>query len=417
MTAEPVAVLTAIPETEVEARLVTGLGPGRGAVVVRRCIDLADLLAVAAAGLGRVAVVSASLRRLDRDAVATLAASGVAVVGLAESEEGERRLRQLGVMAVLPLAASAEQVAGAVGTALTGASPPLEEAPVAAVAEPASDGRVISVWGPAGAPGRTTVALGLAAELAVLGVETMLIDADVYGGSVAQLLGFLEEAPGLAAACRLANAGELDPPRLAGLARQVRPGLRVLPGIARPARWPELRPAAFETVLELARGLAAVTVVDCGFSLEQDEELLFDTSAPQRNGATFAALAAADTVLAVGSADPVSVQRLVRGLSDVRDAVPGCTPVVVVNRARRGAVGGDPVDAVGAALRRHAGVVPAAYVPLDVAGVDAALASGRTLAEAAPGSPARRALTDLAAALAGLPAPGRSRFRRRARLA
>jgi len=37
------------------------------------------------------------------------------------------------------------------------------------------------------------------------------------------------------------------------------------------------------------------TVVDCGFSLEQDEELSFDTAAPRRNGATLATLLAADT--------------------------------------------------------------------------------------------------------------------------
>ena len=78
------------------------------------------------------------------------------------------------------------------------------------------------MWGPTGAPGRTTVAVGLATELARSGVHTLLADADVYGGVVAQVLGFLDEAPGLAAAVRLANNGQLD---LAG-ARQGRAGRR-----------------------------------------------------------------------------------------------------------------------------------------------------------------------------------------------
>jgi Flp pilus assembly CpaE family ATPase len=50
-------------------------------------------------------------------------------------------------------------------------------------------------------------------------------------------------------------------------------------------------------------------------------------------------------------------------------------------------------------------------VPLDVAGLDRAVAGGRTLAEAAPASPARTALTALAAELAGVPAaPPRRRL-------
>ena len=44
---------------------------------------------------------------------------------------------------------------------------------------------------------------------------------------------------------------------------------------------------------------AGVTVVDCSFNVEDDEELSFDTAAPRRNGATLAVLEAADTVLCV----------------------------------------------------------------------------------------------------------------------
>ena len=61
-------------------------------------------------------------------------------------------------------------------------------------------GRVVAVWGPAGAPGRTTVAIGVADEAARLGVSTLLADADPYGGTVAQTLGLLDESAGLALA-------------------------------------------------------------------------------------------------------------------------------------------------------------------------------------------------------------------------
>ncbi|HEU0256408.1 MAG TPA: hypothetical protein VFQ96_01060, partial [Microbacteriaceae bacterium] len=56
-------------------------------------------------------------------------------------------------------------------------------------------GRVIAVWGGTGAPGRTTIAVGLAGEYAARGEETALCDVDPYGGSIATLLGLLDEAP------------------------------------------------------------------------------------------------------------------------------------------------------------------------------------------------------------------------------
>jgi Flp pilus assembly CpaE family ATPase len=55
------------------------------------------------------------------------------------------------------------------------------------------------------------------------------------------------------------------------------------------------------------------------------------------------------------------------------------------------------------------------FLPADRAATDAALASGRTLAEVAPGSPLRAALRTLAAGLAGVPEPPVSRRRLRTR--
>ncbi|MGZ4640449.1 MAG: AAA family ATPase, partial [Actinomycetes bacterium] len=279
-----------------------------------------------------------------------------------------------------------------------------DEPPVAA-----GSGRLVAVWGPTGAPGRTTVAVGLAAELAAAGTPTLLADADVYGGVVAQVLGFLDEAPGLAAAARLANLGQLDLAALARVSPSAAPRLRVLTGISRAERWTELRPAALEAVWSMARSLVAVTVVDCGFCLEQDEELSFDTAAPRRNGATLATLAAADVVVAVGGADPVGMQRLVRALADLRDALPGVAPRVVLTKVRRTAVGGDPEAQLAAALDRYAGVRDVSFLPDDRDALDAALLQGRLLVDAAPDSPLRLALAELASTLTGRPAPRRRR--------
>ncbi len=424
-----VPVLTAVTGASWEAALVAGLErTPTGITVVRRCVDLADLLAAAATGTARAALLSAELRRLDRDALSRLAAAHVAVVGLYTpgDEPAETRLRQLGVVHVLAADAPPADIAAAVSAALgeqagvdeaasAAWSRPMDglpdrDAPAAAepVVEPGT-GRLVAVWGPTGAPGRTTVAVGVATELAAAGTPTLLADADVYGGVVAQVLGFLDEAPGLAAAARLANNGQLDVPALAGVAVVAGPDLRVLTGISRADRWPELRPAALEQVWALARSLAAVTVVDLGFCLEQDEELSFDTAAPRRNGATVATLLAADVVLAVGSADPVGMQRLVRGLTGLREAAPGVLPRVVVNRVRRSAVGPDPEAQLAEALERYAGVRDVAFVPDDRDAMDASLLQARALCESSPDSPARRALAGIAAGLVGRPAPKRKR--------
>ena len=428
----PVPVLTAVSDAVWEAGLVVASERGDlGVVVVRRCVDLADLLATASTGLARAVLLSADLRRLDRDALGRLAQAAVAVVGVVQpgDEEAERRLRQLGVRHLVPSDSTPEATAAAVVLAVGSTVEPTDGERLAvadtraALAAPSAPtpvetaavqggGRVVAVWGPTGAPGRTTVAVHLAAELATRDCSTLLVDADVYGGVVAQVLGLLDEAPGLAASCRLANNGALDLPALADLARAVSPTLRVLSGIARADRWPELRPAALEVVLELCRSLASMTVVDCGFSLEQDEELAYDTAAPRRNGATLTVLEAADVVLVVGAADPVGLQRLVRGLAELKDALPDVAPRVVVNKLRGSAIPGSAEAEVRAALERYAGVTEVAFLPFDVEAVDRALVAGRTLAEAAPTSPARTAVTALAASLAGVstPAPARRRI-------
>ncbi|RBY74767.1 chromosome partitioning protein [Geodermatophilus sp. TF02-6] len=419
-----VQVFTAVTGAGWESALVGALDRAdHGVTVVRRCVDVSELLAAAGTGTGQAALLSADLRRLDGDAVARLSAAGVAVVGLVEPDDDRAadRLHAIGVVRVLPADAEPEVIARALRDAVAGGPPtgrdiadpraalPARGLPEAPRERSAGSGRVVAVWGPTGAPGRTTVAVGLADEAARLDVPSLLVDADVYGGVVAQVLGLLDESPGLAGAARQAAAGTLDEAALARLAWAVRPKLGVLTGLARADRWPELRPHAVSAVLEEARRAAALTVVDCSFSLEEDEELSFDTAAPRRNGVTLTVLESADTVLCVSGADPVALQRSIRALGDLRDVLPAVEPVVVVNQVRRGPVPGDPRREIAGALERFTGREAAVFLPADRRATDAALAAGRTLAEVAPGSPLRTELRALAATLAGLPAPAAGR--------
>jgi hypothetical protein len=218
--------------------------------VVHRCYDLGDLLAVAAAGQAEAAVVAADTRWLDRDALTRLAAAGLGVVGVASAsdEATERRLRQLGLLHVASDADPPEGLVDRARAALADEPGDADEppAPDQTPTQPDSDTRRIlaAVWGPKGAPGRTTVAVNLAFEAAATGSQVLLVDADTYGGAVAQTLGFLDDAPGLAWAARLAGRGELDALGLWRSVRRAAPGgPRVLPGLPRAELWTEARSA------------------------------------------------------------------------------------------------------------------------------------------------------------------------------
>lgn len=403
-----------------EAQIVSELARSRSLRVVRRCADLPDLLAAGAAGLGTAALVSAAARGMDRSALVSLESSGLAVVGVVsgkdEAEEG--RLRQLGLAHLVPADASAQALAVAAGAArVTGsilrreASPVTPEHAHSRVTVPltemdqrssgpqpsaAAAGRVIAIWGPSGAPGRSTVAVNLAAELARSGAEVLLIDADPYGGTVAPALALLDEASGLLAAIRHAEEGTLDVPVLARCAAVLTPRWRVLTGIPSGHRWSELRPAGLDMVLSVARRWVSHVVVDCGFCLDDDEDLSYDTAAPRRNGATLCVLATADDVVVVGSADPIGLQRLVRGLADMSEAFPSQRRHVVVNRLRASAVGPKPEQRVLGALSRFAALDGATLVPEDRDSFDAAVLRGVPLGDVAPGSLARRRIAELA---------------------
>jgi cellulose biosynthesis protein BcsQ len=402
----PHPVLLLLGPTSWEGPFVAGLAhPSSRVAIERRCLDTADLLACAESGLGRVAVVGADAPRVDADVVARLRGLGVAVVAVVGSgdDEAYALMRRWGAAAVVTvdreeLGAAVRMVAHAVAQVVHDAD---EEGPAYAD-DPARlepDGHLVAVWGPTGAPGRTSVAVGIADEAARRGCSVLLVDADTWGASITMTLGMVDDGAGLASACRRALAGTLDVASLLTLAREIRPGFTVLPGLPRAGRWTEVRSAAMVSLLQTARHCADLVVVDCGFSLERDEELVFDTDAPRRNAATFAALEGADVVLAVGTADPVGLVRLVAGLVELDDVVPGADRRVVVTRVRESMVGRRGDASVAEALHRHAGVDVLTCVPDDRPAYDAALRNGRTLAEVAGGSPARAALRGLATEL------------------
>ncbi|MDD9206080.1 hypothetical protein PU560_06290 [Georgenia sp. 10Sc9-8] len=290
--------------------------------------------------------------------------------------------------------------------------------------ETAERGQLIAVWGPYGAPGRTTVAVNLAAELAARHHRALLVDADTEAPAITQTLGLLEESSGIAAAARLAAHGRLDRATLSRLCPRLDAdgGLRVLTGLTRPDRWRELPAAALDVVWEHARALAPWTVVDLAAGAE-DDATGFGPAPQRRHQATLSALAAADVVVVVGAAEPVGMRRLVLALGELRErrlCHPEARRVVVVTRVRAAAVGPAPHRAVRDTLARYGGVEDAVLVADDRPAADRALLAGATLMQTAPASPARDGYLQLTDRVAGISTRRRRRprpggLRRRAR--
>ena len=249
--------------------------------------------------------------------------------------------------------------------------------------------------GPAGAPGRTTLAINIAAEIAAAGHTVALADVDTYSGSVAPTLGMLDEAPGFAAACRLAGSDSLsraELERIAQLYNSPQGAFWVLTGIGRPSRWPELSGDRVGRTIDALRLWVDYVVLDTGFNLESDEEISSDLFAPRRNAATLTALRSADCVVACGLADPVGMARFLHAWVELAEVITTTRVSVVMNRVRASAVGIDPNGQVVSTLRRFGGIESPVLVPHDQPGADAAVLTGRTLRDAAPKSPARASI-------------------------
>ncbi|MCU1419733.1 MAG: regulator [Mycetocola sp.] len=355
--------------------------------VVTRCDSANELSSQLAAASADVALVASIPRYLTGRLIDEADAAGVRVVALAATADAHRHAASLHLREVIEAEADWERIEAVLnGTPLlakqhTSGPPP---------------GQVIAVWGPAGAPGRTTLAINIAAEIAAAGFTVALADVDTYSGSVAPALDLLDEAPGFAAACRLAATDSLDSHQLERIGQRyssARGSFWVLTGIGRSSRWPELSADRVVGALRECRSWVDYTVVDTGFSLEHDEEISTDLFAPRRNAATIAALREADRVIAVGSADPVGLSRFLRAHVDLIETLATDRVIAVMNKIRAGAIGLNPGGQVHQSLERFGGITSPVLIPLDQGALDSCVLSGKTLMDASIRSPVRAAIS------------------------
>ncbi len=253
---------------------------------------------------------------------------------------------------------------------------------VADEAPPVTDGRVVAVWGPRAPPGGRRSRSTLAAELAARGRRTVLVDADPYGGAVAQQLGVLDEVSGLLAAARLAAAGHArraaSPVCSAGSTR----GSASSPGCRVPDRWVEVR-AGGGRASAGGRGRRGARGGRHRLQPGGRRRRRLRSGRPARNAMTLAALGSADEVVVVGAADPVGLSRLARGLVELRDLAGGAPVHVVVNRSR--STLGWPSARSRGWSRGSPGSPACTSCPTTAPAVDRALVAGRTWSSWATG--------------------------------
>ncbi len=396
-----------------------------GHAIVARAATVPDILDVLSEGTPDIVIAGAARDTLSAELIAACDARGIRLIALAATDADRRHAVGLGLFEVLDASAAWSEiepliVGGIVIPSRIGDQSASNAAPGAGSVHAGSvrTGSVIAVWGPAGSPGRTTLAINIAAEIAAAGHTVALADIDTYSGSVAPALGMLDEAPGFAAACRLAGTDSLTRSELERIAqRYASPSgaFWVLTGIGRPSRWPELSSERVTRTIDALRHWVDYVVLDTGFSLESDEEISSDLFAPRRNAATLTGLRECDHVVACGLADPVGMARFLRAWVDLAEVITTDRVSVVMNRVRSSAVGLDPRGQVVQALRRFGGIESAVLVPQDQQGADAAVLAGRTLRDAAPKSPARVRIRRFVRAEL-LPVPDQAPTRRRARV-
>lgn len=102
-------VILAAPDVLIEPELVAEAARA-GVVVVRRCVDAADLMACAAIDAATPIVIGAGVPRMSADLMSRLTAEGRPVIALILTEEDEERVRSWRVTAVIRLMGARESL-------------------------------------------------------------------------------------------------------------------------------------------------------------------------------------------------------------------------------------------------------------------------------------------------------------------
>ncbi|MBW3601634.1 MAG: hypothetical protein KY434_02910 [Actinobacteria bacterium] len=285
-----------------------------------------------------VLVVDDTTSFLTRRLVGRVRDHGRRILGVFDPEDprGKGELMELGVDDVIERDASPREflvaIAGLlVDTPAAAATPAETEATdrphgrLTAAPETGGGGRcVVAVGGPSGGPGATEVAVHLAAALAVVR-RCLLVDADDVAPSVAQRLD-LAPYPNVIAAV---EAAQRDDGSLPGTLASLSGNLSVLPGLAHPGDWADVRAGEVVDAMQQLAAHMGTVVVNVGHRLED----VPSAGGPPRYGLSRAVLGMADVVVGVGLPTPVGVSRLLEWVVSAASLARSTACHLVLSRA------------------------------------------------------------------------------------
>jgi pilus assembly protein CpaE len=175
---------------------------------------------------------------------------------------------------------------------------------------------LVAVLGPKGGTGKTTIATNLAADLAIRGHETLLVDLDLQFGDVGVVLGVEPEHT----IYDLATAGgTMDAERLRGFTGRSRDGVNVLLAPVRPDQADAVTAEHITAILDLARTTYDVVIVD---------------TPPAFTSGVIAAVDQADLIVMLGSFDLPGLKNMKVGMETLQMMdVPSARILPVLNRA------------------------------------------------------------------------------------
>lgn len=336
-----------------EAQFVSGLGhPMFGMQVHRRCVDGVDIRAAVQVSDCQAVIVSDATLRINGDLIAELSEKNIQLIAITSDiaywhELGASQCIELDTKNPL---SCIKQVSELVRGEKQAIEPP---------AEP--KGLLIAVAGFGGACGRTTAVKEIGWQLSKLGARTCMVDADTYGPSLDQELGFEPSQNGLLELCRSIERKKTEIQTHFDLLPLASDNLSLVAGLPRISRWTDLRVSTLRDLWRKSRQTFDVVIADVGAVLEVDHSLMHETSLPRRHAASLTALESASVTLICARADQVGIARLVRGYLEFHELFAHSDVHVLL----WGVTSDSQSKDVRAAVSRHTGIESMFHTPYD----------------------------------------------------
>ncbi|WP_345469744.1 hypothetical protein QMQ05_10245 [Glutamicibacter ectropisis] len=370
-------------------------------IVTRVCSETAEAIAACLTAIADVLLIADAQQVPPMEQIEELMGNGTAVVYLLENSTELSPLPDVLQLPVdIAMSDLEERITATVHSLKIPESSPIDDQRSAGKSEPSTQGKIVCFWSAPGSPGRSTLALNYAVEAAATGKSVVLLDADTYAASISIQLGLMDESASVAQICRIMDSGSTDINRLNAACSLVQVGdttVRVGTGIPRSSRWPEVRASALRRAALVFREHYDLVVLDIAPHIAMDEQLSFDTQAPQRNAVTVEVLRCSDEIFMVVQSDSIGIPRAIRAIDELEENHPELRPKIIFNRVSVSSSGRSPKRRLSEAWDRFGPMHDVVgFLPNDSAVCSASVLAGSPLLEIAPKSSLRTEIRSLA---------------------